>query len=101
MMTSRPCNKFYGWVRRKISEQGHSVETKIKMSKSSKGKPKTKKHAENIRKNHVGSLGFSHTKESREKISSARLGTKLSEETKAKMRLAQQKRDKSKTGYGR
>lgn len=64
MMTISPIgkrtkNKMYGWLKRKISESGHSMET-------------------------------------REKISKSHLGSKRSEETKAKMSILQKERG----GYG-
>jgi hypothetical protein len=93
----RKSNKLYGWLKRRISESGHSEETKLKMSVASKGKKKSKEHAENIKRNHVGSVGMKHSIEAKAKIAAAQRKPK-SPETIARMKAAQQKRNKSTTG---
>lgn len=60
----------------------HSIESKIKMSESHKGKKLTNQHKQNISN---GCMGNSHTKETKMKISKSKIGKKLSKEHKQKI----------------
>ena len=62
---------------RKLTE-----ETRKKMSKAKKGKPKSEEHRRKLSKAHKGKK---HTAEAKKKISEARLGKKHTAETKRKM----------------
>ncbi len=112
---SRPNNKLYGWVKRKVSKAKsiqrtgykHSEETKAKIGAAHKGRwigrtvsnnTREKLRQANYRrvykpmsgsqkeKMRIAALGRQHTDETRAKISESITGRKHSEETKAKMR---------------
>jgi hypothetical protein len=65
MMANRN-NKSYGWVKRKFAIQNsldhtgmkHTIESKIKMSKSRKNVPKSERHKNNIRKKKLKLLEY-------------------------------------------
>lgn len=73
-----------------------SMITKTKISKSLKGKPKSKEACENISLAKSGCKGREWSQESKDKVSNKLKGVVRSEETRAKMKLAAKKREEDK-----
>lgn len=65
-----------------MKSRGHSEETKRKISKAHKGKPKSEEHKEKISKQN---RDFMQTEEYRQKMSQSTKGIKRSEETKRRI----------------
>ena len=77
-------NKKYGWLRRKFAKANLGNN----WGRLNKGKPKSKQHRENLRK---AKLGSTMSEEARNKISKAHKGKKRSEEARRNMSIAQNK----------
>ncbi|WKW88130.1 hypothetical protein pzkkv8_288 [Klebsiella phage pzk-kv8] len=83
-------NKEFGWIKSRIRSlpgpmagRCHSEETKLKMSKSSKGKPKTKEHKAALSKAFTGVCHI--TEEGKRRISERHTNKKVSKDTLRRM----------------
>lgn len=81
-------------ARMSVSQKGrtHSVETRAKMSKTRTGVPRTVETRLRVGLGHLGIKHPPRSQECKEKLRIINTGKKLSEETKARMRIAQRAR---------